>query len=170
MTLDETVIYTDAAKKRLEELHAEVKQDIEKAIQERARERKYVPGDDRIEVTASDIEGLANAMRLEFLDRHRYRRFLLLKRIASLYALFGVLAILGGLFYPTLRDLSQENPFQLAIIFAGVLLVLMSYLIWTWAQARIEPARYPYPPSGTDDPREARDQMARPTRTTRTPR
>ena len=54
------IIFTDSAKMRLEKLHI----DIDAQIETYLKDRKNVPGDDFIEITASDIDELSYRLKI----------------------------------------------------------------------------------------------------------
>lgn len=117
------IIYTDAATKRLNELHDKLKADIEDEL----RERKNVPGDETVEVTGSDVDDLANSMRLSFFERQQ-ARLLMRDLIVKMYLAIGILTLAAGLLYPYLRTVA-DNPIQLSLLGTGLLMSAASYMM-----------------------------------------
>ncbi len=82
------IIYTETAKERLSNLHSEVDAKIEVYLQE----KKYVPGDDFIEITASDIDSVSEKIRIiRPTSVSSMRKF-----IPIVYSIFGVMSIFYG--------------------------------------------------------------------------
>lgn len=123
MTNNKTIEYTQAGRDRLAQLEASFREKVEKEL----RERKRVPGDEAIEVTAADIDELDRAMSLRF---HDIRDYQLISRdlIVRAYAVIGVVLFAAGVFYPMLSTI-RENPTQLMLLGTGLVMGLGSYMM-----------------------------------------
>jgi hypothetical protein len=119
------IAYTQAGEDRLAKLHRAIGNQIEQAL----RERKFVPGDEQIEITGSDVDELARSMRVDFFSRFDQRR-MFRRVVIGFYFLLGILTTIAGLFYHYFLDLIK-NPTQLFLVGAGVLMSLGSFLLWT---------------------------------------
>ncbi|MBK8595323.1 MAG: hypothetical protein IPN83_06985 [Holophagales bacterium] len=94
------------------------------------REKKFVPGETTVEITASDIEELTRSMRVTFLDRHE-QRYLMRRVIVDLYLALGFLTVLWGVFYTEVRNLFA-NPVQSVLLLTGVVMMLASLWMRLW--------------------------------------
>lgn len=107
------VIYTESGKQALEAYKAKKVAELEVRI----KERKYVLGDDLIEVTASDIKESSEGHYAE--NSYRFKRFSLQKMILQIYMVFGFIAMIVGLFYGQIVALVQDRPEQLLLVVGG---------------------------------------------------
>ncbi|EAQ82330.1 hypothetical protein [Blastopirellula marina] len=124
--------YTESGKERLAELNDLIQRQIEDEI----RERKFLPGDDVIEVTASDIEEVKRSMRLRF-HNERAPRLQMTELVTRLYLVIGILLTLAGIMYPLL-DTIRQNPIQYSMIGMGVVMSLMSMFMTYYVKMRRE--------------------------------
>lgn len=110
--------YTEAA---LQELQTFQKRQ-QKLLEDLIAERKFVFGDETIEVTASDITEAA-----EFIRAYRLqtRRASSLRLLSQLYVVLGATIALGGYFYPTFQNIFLENRVQAMAIVTGVLMMVL---------------------------------------------
>lgn len=120
MSRGKKIIYTESAKERLEKLHFEVNKEIEDFLQE----RKYIPGEDFIEITALDIDEVSKRFRIVRNSPSRYMRSL----IPALYSVVGTALVVVGLFYEDIITLIKDNPLRLMLIGTGFVMVGMSWL------------------------------------------
>lgn len=117
------IIFTDAATTRFEE----VQQEFVEKFKNELKNRKRIPGDDSIEITASDIEDLDRSTRIRFLGADSYRTFAR-DALVKLYLVLGILTFLAGIFYPYLIALAS-NPIQLALIAMGISMAVASFAV-----------------------------------------
>lgn len=118
MKTEKKIFYTDSAKERLEKFHIEINQRIDKYLQE----KKYIPGDDFVEITASDIDEISNSIRF-----YRPTKLPIRKLIPATYAIFGILLIIFGLFYEQIRTLIENQPTRLIFILSGLTMFFFGY-------------------------------------------
>lgn len=115
--------FTEAGKVRLGKLHS----DIDDQIINYLKERKNVPGDDFIEVTASDIDELSHRLKIV-----RPNKTVTKQIILNLYAIFGALTTLVGFFYSDFKKILFEDKERLVLILGGlsftVAALTLSYL------------------------------------------
>jgi len=117
---DKKVIYTDSANERLELLFY----DLRKKINNHFLEKKYVFGDDQIEVTASDIEEVSKRIKL-FVPKRRSS----VQLILIIYSVLGVFIFFFGLFYGEIKNIIESGgSFRFAIIISGILLTVFSVI------------------------------------------
>ena len=81
--------YTDAANERLESLKSEYRDMLEDIV----KERKHVPGDKFVEITASDLEQAS-----QYLKVIAPRKSESLRLVLVLYSLMGIAMIIAGFF------------------------------------------------------------------------
>lgn len=115
------IIYTESANQRLEKFHIEVGQEIEKYFQE----RKFVPGDDFIEITASDIDEIANRFRIT----RPIKTYSIKSLIPIVYTTMGLIMTFIGIFYDQFKKILEGDPKRLAFIAGGIFMVFIS---WTY--------------------------------------
>lgn len=118
MKTEKKIFYTDSAKERLEKFHTEISQRIDKYLYE----RKYIPGEDFIEVTASDIEEISNNIRFIKPTKTSLR-----KLIPATYAIMGILLVVFGLLYDDIRKLIENQPTRLVFIISGLVMFFLGY-------------------------------------------
>ncbi|EOG7617935.1 hypothetical protein ACXOI2_003483 [Vibrio cholerae] len=109
------VHYTEAAEERLESLKLEYVEMLEDII----KERKHVPGDKFIEITASDLEQASQYLKVIAPRKSETLRLLLV-----LYALMGIVMVIVGLFYPFFIQMVQDSPERLMLTIGGATLTL----------------------------------------------
>ena len=118
MKTEKKIFYTDSAKERLEKFHTEINQRIDKYLYE----RKYIPGEDFIEATASDIEEISNNIRFIKPSKTSLR-----KLIPATYAIMGILLVIFGLLYDDIRKLIENQPTRLIFIISGLVMFFLGY-------------------------------------------
>jgi|JI6StandDraft_1071083.scaffolds.fasta_scaffold305689_1 hypothetical protein len=119
MNNSKKIIYTDSAKERFDKFHYEVTQEVENYFQE----RKFVPGDEFIEITASDIDEVAQRFRIARPVRTNPVRTL----IPIVYTLAGVILTATGLFYDQFKLILSGDPKRLIFIVSGLFMILFSW-------------------------------------------
>ncbi|WP_444666778.1 hypothetical protein [Flavobacterium columnare] len=127
MDNNKKVIFTDSAKVRLEKLHT----DIDLQIENYLRDRKNVPGDDFIEVTASDIDDLSYRIRIIRPNKSSSRQLILL-----LYGAMGLLSTLIGLFYSEIKTILFEDKERLIFFVVGLTFSSVSFFLYYLTQTR----------------------------------
>jgi hypothetical protein len=108
---------TSSGEQRLESLNAEIKELVLNII----KNAKYAPGDDFIEVTASDIEKVANRLKIIQPQKSQIRQLLILS-----YSILGVLLTIIGFFYEQFKDILNDDPTRLMLVVMGLLLSFFS--------------------------------------------
>lgn len=137
MSIEKEIIYTQAARIRLEQLRKDIEKDILAAL----REQKSIPGDVQIEITGSDVEELARSMSLRFFHKNQVNVELRMLVVRA-YMVIGALTVLIGFFYDSFRNIFH-NPIQAMLIGAGLLMMLASYALWLILRRRdLERARF----------------------------
>src|SRR5688572_5439647 len=119
MSTSKKIIYTESAKERLERLHFEVNKGIENYLQQ----RKYVPGDDFIEITALDIDEVSQRFRIIRHSSSKYTKTL----IPILYSMIGIGLLIVGLYYDQIQLLLKDDPQRLMLIGMGLVMIGMSW-------------------------------------------
>src|SRR5688572_15048718 len=128
------VIYTEAAQQELLEFQEKQKRLLEELI----AEKKYVYGDEALEVTASDIKESSERIRAY---RPVARRLQAVRRLARLYVVIGASAMIGAVNYPLLKAFFTENREVAMVFVAGAMTVLaglMSYFFYRTKLQRYE--------------------------------
>ena len=117
---DKKIIYTDSAKELLNKYTLKYADLIEKDI----RDRKWIPGDNSIEITASDINYAVN--QLEIVNR---KKFPMQKIVIISYFTIGLALIIYSIFYNPIQLLLSEMTFiQQMMLSMGFLMVMLSIL------------------------------------------
>lgn len=114
------IIYTESG---LQALEAYKQRQVEE-LEQRIASRKYVFGDEVVEITAADVKQ-ATEMRGPLpraLARRSNVQFLL-----TAYAVLGIFMSGVGLFYEQFRRLFYDNPVQLMLVIGGLALSVASY-------------------------------------------
>lgn len=111
------MIFTESATHRLHKLHS----DIDIQIKDYLRERKNVPGDDFIEVTASDIDELSSRVRIIRTNKTNAKQLVL-----YIYGITGVLVTVIGLFFDSLKKLVVEDRTRFFLILSGLMFSMVS--------------------------------------------
>jgi hypothetical protein len=119
------VIYTESARNELDRFYQEQRERLEEVV----RKRKFVFGDDQLEITASDIKEAVQAFTVRDRSSYSLRRLHFASVLLRVYAVAGILLALGGIFYPYFVDLYRDNPPQFALVIAGVGTTLFSVLM-----------------------------------------
>lgn len=136
--------YTDSAKEELENFKQEHVNQLENFI----RRRKYVYGDDLIEVTGSDVKEAKRHFTVIDSRRSSFRQLML-----GGYLFLGIVLTIGGLFYEQIRAAMTGDPKQLLIITMGISMVFASLLghWWFGFRDRVRSAR---PEFNDDQPKQ----------------
>jgi len=121
MNTNRKIIYTDSAKERFEKFQFQVTKEVENYFQE----RKFVPGDEFIEITASDIDEVAQRFRISRPIRTNPVKTL----IPVVYTIMGVVLTLVGLFYDQFKVIISGDPKRLVFVISGVIMIFFS---WTY--------------------------------------
>jgi len=122
--------FTTDGKDRLRKLMEDYRSSIESII----KERKYVPGQTAIEVTASDVEAAASLLKRGFLPKTS--KYAFLSTVVDLYLIIGSIMIIVGFGYPILSDLYFNSRLQFLMVFTGAITVLTSILMRKYIQIR----------------------------------
>lgn len=102
--------YTDASIARLKLLQSAYTEMLENII----KDRKHVPGDKFIEITASDLEQASECVKIITPRKNESLRLVLI-----IYTLLGLAMIIAGLYYPFFIDVFRESPNRLMLILGG---------------------------------------------------
>jgi hypothetical protein len=123
------IIYTESGKQALEVFKLRQVQELE----ERIASRKYVFGDDVIEVTASDVK---QASEIRNTLPHAFARRSAAQGLLYIYIIIGVLSAIVGLLYEQFLGLFHSQPIQLALVIGGLGLSVASYAMLQRFRAR----------------------------------
>lgn len=121
------IVYTKSAQERLNRLN----KDIEQRVTDYIKMRKFVPGDDFIEITASDIEDVWKRITIIPPQKSQFRQLILF-----IYAVMGIVLTLFGLFYSNFTTLIQDEPNRLMVITIGLTLSMFSVLFSFYLNAK----------------------------------
>lgn len=123
------IIYTESALIELEEFQEQRKSELERYL----KNRKYVFGDETIEITASDIREASKQFKIAELTKSKLP---MTSMVLKLYMVFGIGLTIVGLFYPQIKQMIDENPNQLLLIASGLILSLLSFFGSYYFKAR----------------------------------
>lgn len=121
------IIYTESAKDRLSKFYL----DVENQLEDYLRDRKFVPGDDFIEVTASDIDEAAYKFRFVRPLKTNTR-----KLIPVVYSIMGLIMTITGLYYEQIRILLEGNPVRLIFIISGITMLFIGWFYLYYLRIR----------------------------------
>ncbi|WP_045226939.1 hypothetical protein [Methyloterricola oryzae] len=108
------IIYTESGKNAIESYKERKAKELEESI----KQRKYVLGDDLIEITGSDVKEAQDEIgHYKIYARRRTSSY---KLALQLYSVVGVLMTLGGIFYQDVVYLFTQRPQQVAFIVSGI--------------------------------------------------
>lgn len=113
-------IYTESALHELENFNHRINNDLENII----KDKKYVFGDDTLEITASDIREAEN--HFEIRKSNKSLKTLTIRLLLKFYLFIGISMITFGIFYEELRAILID-PTRAMYIISGCLLV---FLYW----------------------------------------
>ncbi len=122
--------YTDAALQELQAFQSRQQKMLEQLISE----RKFVFGDETVEVTASDIKEASVFIRAY---RPRAIRYSSMRLVSQAYIALGALIAFGGYFYPTFQNIFQENRVQAMAIVTGLIMMGVGGIAGYLYRARI---------------------------------
>lgn len=118
--MDKNIRLTDNAQKQLDIFKDE---QVRKLIDTIVSNKSY-PGIEDIEITGNDVTQYSK--QVYFMSDKKKP---ILKTIAWIYLVLGIIAILYGLYYNELKYIANNNPEQLISIFIGVIMVVLSLFI-----------------------------------------
>mgnify|MGYP003638746787 CR=1 FL=1 len=119
--------YTESAEKELEDF----KREQVALLEDFVRRRKYVYGDDLIEVTGSDVKEAKRHFTIIDNRKSSIRQLTL-----GTYLFIGIVTLIGGLFYEQIRAAMTGDPTQLMIILMGVTMIFASLFGHWWFRFR----------------------------------
>jgi hypothetical protein len=105
----------------MRKFHEQQKEVLEKLVEE----KKFVFGDDVLEITASDIKEASRNIRAIRPTSIRYSNVQLLTKV---YVALGILMMVGAIYYPRISELFEENRSQAMLFMMGALIALIGLL------------------------------------------
>lgn len=118
------IIYTESGKLALESYKERRAKELEATI----KQRKYVLGDDLIEITGSDVKEAQDDMGY---SRVVLRRRSSIKFLLQVYFVIGLLMAFGGVFYEDIIYIFTHRPQQIALIVGGLAFsVVCGVMLW----------------------------------------
>jgi uncharacterized membrane protein len=114
------IIYTESAMEELERFQKQRKDELELFL----KNKKYIFGDDIVEITASDIREADNFFKVVEFSKTKLP---LTNMLLKVYLIGGFAMVILGLFYPTIMQMLDRNPTQLALVIGGLTLSLVSF-------------------------------------------
>jgi len=124
---DVSIHYTPEAKERIESFNRSMIKQIERLI----KERKYVPGDEIIEITGSDILFATKYIKIIKPKQKELRYF-----VIYLYFITGIVTLFVGLFYQQLMELFFNSRTQAMLIIIGLAMTLLSFLLLRFTELK----------------------------------
>lgn len=121
--------YTDSGRLALEVFKGNQAKELEEYI----CSKKYVFGDDAVEITAADVK---EAAAFRSLGASLRRRRSSVEIVARFYMVIGILVAAVGLFYDRLVGMFRDNPTQLMLVVCGVAVSLASSVMISWSRMR----------------------------------
>ncbi|OFY51035.1 MAG: hypothetical protein A2W85_05370 [Bacteroidetes bacterium GWF2_41_31] len=124
--MEKIISYTNSATSKMEKVISGLRKKIEDDIVE----SKNFPGEEIIEITASDIENTFNRVRI--IKRYSKKSFnnRLITLLLPIYFLSGILLMLFGVYYKEIKDFIENDREQLAFVLSGFILSLTAGAIY----------------------------------------
>jgi len=116
------LIYTDTAKKKIEELKEEYVNKLEEIIEE----KKFVPGDELLEISGSDLEYAKNQIKIISHKKNTFQTAIVIS-----YLIIGLILIFISIFYNKFFIIFREflnNPTRLLIGVMGLTMTFVSLI------------------------------------------
>lgn len=124
---EKKIEYTDDALHQMNSALQDIKESMEKQISD----EKFVPGEESISITASDVR---NALaKMEIIHRRKTEAR---KLIVRFYFIVGAIVAFVGIFYQSILDLVTLPRIQLALIATGISMSLVAVLMSYWMKTR----------------------------------
>jgi hypothetical protein len=123
------VIYTETAEREMQSFHEKQKRLLEELI----AEKKFVYGDETLEITASDIKQAADQIQAYRPTSRRHQVFLFASRI---YIAIGILVMVGAYFFPKLQAMVFENKTQGLLFMMGAVLAFAGIVLSVFYQIK----------------------------------
>jgi len=105
-------------------------------ILEDARQGKFIPGEDVIEVTASDVLRAIQGRPSEFAMERLERRNALFRLLGFTYAALGSLLSLGAIFWEPILALFKSNEITAKLLAGGLLMIIFGVAMVAFARYR----------------------------------
>jgi hypothetical protein len=121
------IVYTESGRRALDEFKEEQIQELVRDLEQRITSRKYVFGDEEVEVTANDVRMAAEMRTIQ--PQLLRSRLSSTRLILMVYMVLGALTSVAGLFWGTLRTLYADDPIRFMLVVSGVAIALMSYVM-----------------------------------------
>lgn len=127
--MKKSIIYTDSASKKLDSVLDKIKKDITEDI----ISSKNYPGEELIEITASDIEDTYERVYIRNKKTKYDSRSRMIRLILPVYFIMGILIIIYGLFRKNIQELISGDKVELTYVLVGFIVSLttgaMFYLL-----------------------------------------
>lgn len=124
------IIYTESADAELNNFL----KSQQKALEESIAREKFVPGDEILEITASDIKTAVLDLKINRLTRKK-QSFAAL--ISKAYIFIGLLLASGAYFYTEIQYMISHNHIQAALFASGLCLAAIGYGFGEWYRVSI---------------------------------
>ena len=121
------IVYTESGQRALAEFKERQIDELVRDLEQRITSRKYVFGDEEVEVTGNDVKMAAELRTLQ--PQLNRARFTSTRLILMVYMVLGSLTAIAGLFWSTLRTLYADDPIRFMLVVSGVAISLMSYVM-----------------------------------------
>jgi pilus assembly protein TadC len=118
--MKKSIIYTDSASKKLESVLEKIKKDITDDV----INSKNYPGEELIEITASDIEDTYERVVIRNKKTKFDSRSRMIKLILPVYFIMGILITIYGLFRKDIQDLISGDKVELTYVLTGFIVSL----------------------------------------------
>jgi hypothetical protein len=140
MSIRSKVVLTPSAQSRLEELVRKYRANL----LDSARDNKFSPGEDVIELTAGDLD---YAIESESQRTSLFKRYRTVVLVSYIYIIGGLLMAVYGLFYDQIAELIRTNRQGFAYLVLGAMLIVAGLGVRYYFKLRLISERPPsYPP------------------------
>lgn len=110
MGTQKDIRYTEPAQEAIEKAQLKYKKELEDII----REQKFVPGEEFLEITASDIERATEQVHFISKKKSDVREL-----IIDMYMVLGGFTVVLGLFFDQIRHMMENDPIQFMLVIMG---------------------------------------------------
>ncbi|MBP5983552.1 MAG: hypothetical protein KAZ91_02775 [Candidatus Fonsibacter sp.] len=127
--MEKSIIYTESASKKIESILNNFKQRLEEEI----KDSKNYPGEESIEITASDIEEIYERVIIRNKWSKSHARIKMIRLVLPIYFLMGIALVFYGFFRDEIQQLIYKDKSSLMYILIGFIISLttgaMFYLL-----------------------------------------
>ena len=127
-------VYTDSGLKELTEFQKQQQKLLEEVISS----RKYVFGDEVVEITRADVKQAAQ--HIKPISEITHSKYAATRLAAGIYIFVGIMLFAAGITWPYLRALYTRDRFSFMLALAGLAMSIIGYSLLQIMRARARQA------------------------------